>query len=297
VIVVLSEESFRDPTSVNGRELRIITETARLLGCRVVPLPPKDFVAGSPDNALAYLPSFGPAIPGVWAGYIPPLDWYTAIYNAARAKGVQLLNSPTQHQIAMEFDLAFPLLGDLTPESRTATSLDECLAVGHQIGFPLFVRGAVKSNKEQGWRACVAQNDAELTGIASALLGRAQRSRGKLVVRRLAKLRRIAEDPQGFPLGREYRVFVYQQAVLAHGFYWEEYEEPEKLSPSEARALEQLAIEASRRLQVPFVAVDIAQLESGQWTVIETNEAQFAGLSRIPILELWSKIKDIQIGA
>ena len=295
VITVLSEEAFRDPGSVNGRELHVVTETARLMGCRIVPLPPQDFVSGSPDDALTYLPSFDPPIAGVWVGYIPPLDWYSGIYNAAEAKGVQLVNSPAQHQLAMEFDRAFPLLGDLTPESRAASSVDECLAAGRQLGFPLFVRGAIKSNKERGWSACVAQDETELGAIASTLLEREQRSRGKVIVRRLVKLNRIAEDPQGFPLGREYRVFVHRQTILAVGFYWEEYEEPGKLTVAEAAAIRRLAIEANRRLGVPFVAIDIAQLENGDWTVIETNEAQFAGLSQVPVLELWSKIKDIQI--
>src|SRR5574341_444983 len=195
----------------------------------------------------------------------------------------------------MEFDRAFPLLGDWTPESWVASSLDECIAVGCQPGFPLFVRGAIKSNKDRGWSACVARDESELATIARALLNREQRSRGKVIVRRFVDLRRIAKDPQGFPVGWEYRVFVYQQTVFAYGFYWEEYEEPEKLTPAEAKTIQHLAIEANRRLQVPFVAVDIAQLENGEWTVIETNEAQFAGLSQVPVLELWSRIKDIRI--
>jgi hypothetical protein len=44
---------------------------------------------------------------------------------------------------------------------------------------------------------------------------------------------------------------------------------------------------------VPFIIVDVGQLDDGQWIVIEAGDAQFAGLSRIPVLELWGKIKDI----
>ena len=295
MIVVLSEESFRDPTSLNGRELHLVAETARLMGCRVVPLPPPEFVSGSADDALTYLPSFYPSVVGIWVGYIPPLDWYASVYDVARAKGVHLINSPAQHQVAMEFDRAFPLLGDLTPESRAVTSIDACLATGRQLGFPLFVRGAIKSNKEMGWSACVARDETELAEIARALLERERRSRGTVITRRLVKLRRIAEDPRGFPLGREYRVFVHRQSILACGFYWEEYNDTARLTAAEARSINQLALEASRRLGVPFIATDIAQLENGEWTVIETNEAQFAGLSRVPVLELWSKLKDIEI--
>jgi hypothetical protein len=38
--------------------------------------------------------------------------------------------------------------------------------------------------------------------------------------------------------------------------------------------------------------VDIGQLETGDWIVIEVGDAQFCGLSHVPVLELWSKIKD-----
>ncbi|MHC0064411.1 ATP-grasp domain-containing protein [Nostoc sp. UIC 10890] len=54
-----------------------------------------------------------------------------------------------------------------------------------------------------------------------------------------------------------------------------------------------MAILASERLGVPYIAIDIGQLESGEWIVIETADAQFAGLSHIPALELWNKLKDI----
>jgi len=39
--------------------------------------------------------------------------------------------------------------------------------------------------------------------------------------------------------------------------------------------------------------VDVGQLESGEWIVIEVGDGQFAGLSQVSVLELWSKLKDI----
>jgi hypothetical protein len=63
--------------------------------------------------------------------------------------------------------------------------------------------------------------------------------------------------PGGFPLSREYRVFLYGQDILAYSYYWDEY-------------------------------LDM-------WIIIEVADAQFAGLSQVNVLELWSKIKDITI--
>jgi hypothetical protein len=293
MLVVLSEASFTDRSSINGRELNAITDAARLFGCRVYPLPPNFDICETAENAFAYVPTFDTLQLGIWVGYIPTPERYTAIYEAALTRNIRLVNTPDQYQTAMEFDRFYPLLGDLTPKSRIVTTPEQVATAASELGFPLFVKGAVKSNKEQGWRACVAETMPELISIADDLFVREQRSRGRVILRTLARLRTIATDYQAFPLGREYRVFVYQNCVLAYGFYWDEYADSIKLIATEEQAIQTLAFEAARRVGTPFIAVDIGQLESGNWIVIEVGDGQFSGLSQVPVLELWSQLKDL----
>ena len=295
MIIVFSEAAFHPPTSLNARELHAVTEAARLFGCRVYPVPPDFETYGTAEDVLAYVPHFDKAVPGVWVGYIPSLERYTALYEAARARSIHLLNTPAQYQTAMEFDRFYPLLGQLTPASRVVHSIDDCATIGAELGFPVFVKGAVKSNKEQGWQACVADNEAALATLTQQLLARPARSRGRVIVRKLVMLRHAQQTPDGFPLGREYRVFVYQQRILAFGYYWDEHADPYPLLPADDDAIRGLAIEAARRVGVSFLAVDIGQLEPGEWSVIEVGDAQFSGLSHVPVLELWSKVKDITL--
>src|SRR5687767_858357 len=151
MIVVLSEDSFVDPNTINGRELRATAEAARMFGCRVYPIPPNFEECETAENALAYLPAFDPPVPGVIAGYIPAVDHYSAVYEGAAAKGVLLVNTPAQFQAAMEFDKFYPLLGDLTPESMVVSSVEELSNGEQRLPFPVFVKGAIKSNKDQGW--------------------------------------------------------------------------------------------------------------------------------------------------
>ena len=66
-----------------------------------------------------------------------------------------------------------------------------------------------------------------------------------------------------------------------------------KLSSRESKQVLELALLASQRLNIPYVAVDIGQLETGEWIVIEVSDAQFAGVSHIPYLELWNNLKEI----
>lgn len=46
---------------------------------------------------------------------------------------------------------------------------------------------------------------------------------------------------------------------------------------------EALAGRASERLGVPYVAVDVGQLEDGSWVVIECGDAQFCGYCRVDV--------------
>jgi hypothetical protein len=183
----------------------------------------------------------------------------------------------------------------LTPESVIVSSLDDLGIIEERLPFPMFVRGAVKSNKDQGWAACVAHDHAELAGIAERLMARAPRSRGKIIGRRLVKFRTVAVDRQSFPISREYRVFVHRDAMLAYGFYWDEYQDAVVPNAAEEHTIGTLSIEAARRLGTPFVAVDVGQLENGDWIVIEVSDGQFAGLSHIPINELWNKLASFSI--
>ncbi len=290
MIVVLSEAEFRDSSSINGRELERLTQTAQMLGCRVVPLPDDLNEYGQVDQIFDYVPDYAPAIPGVWIGYIPSPERYAQVYEAASRKGIRLVNAPLQYRRAMEFDQFYPIIHDLTPRSRIVSSLDDLADAALDIGYPVFVKGSIKSNKEQGWDACVAQDEAHLHRIAQDLFDRPGRSRGHVIVRELVKLRTIQTTYDPFPLGREYRVFLYDHQPIAHGFYWEEQTDEAILSPLEQRRMLELAVKTSRRLGVPFLSVDVGQLETDEWIIIEVGDAQFSGLSQVPALQLWNQL-------
>ena len=196
--------------------------------------------------------------------------------------------SPAQHQRALEGDRALVALDYLTPATVVVTSPTQCAAAAAQLGFPLFVKGVVKSHKEAGWAACVATSLPELQVLVEQTLARPAMTRGRVLVRQVVPLRHVVGALGDFPISREYRVFLAREQVLASGFYWEDYADAWRLSTTDQQALLELAREAGRRLRVPFLIADVAQVESGAWLVIEVGDAQFAGLSQVPPLRLWS---------
>lgn len=82
--------------------------------------------------------------------------------------------------------------------------------------------------------------------------------------------------------------------MLELGYYWDGEDDLSRLTPGEEDAIRAIAIEASRRLAVPFLAVDVGQTTDGDWIVIEVNDAQFAGHSQVSLLRLWHKIAEIE---
>jgi len=131
-MIILSETSDRPYPTPSARDTAALTEAARLVGCRVIHIPPTFDQCGSAAGALAHVAVQEGPTPAVWVGFIPSPDRYTAIYEAALAKRIRLLNDPDQFRLAMEFDRFYPLLGDLTPESAVVRDVDEGFAPPQQ---------------------------------------------------------------------------------------------------------------------------------------------------------------------
>ena len=292
-MIVFSEFSPQLTPSASTTDLRKATEAAKLTGCRIYHLPQDFDQCETAENALAYVPVQGQETPAVWIGYIPSPKRYAEIYAAALDKRIRLLNSPEQHLNAQEFDRTYPLLDGLTPASVIITSERDCDAAAAQLGLPVFVKGAVQSRKSRGWAACVAECVDELRLLYRHLLELDNRSRGRVVVRKLVKLRHSRTSAEGFPFGREYRVFLHGGEVLGWGYYWEGNDPLKVLTLDEEQAVLTLAAEAARRVGTPYIAVDIGQTEDGEWIVIETGDGQFSGVSQVPLLPLWSKLSQI----
>ena len=292
-MIVFSEFSPQLPPSASTADLRKATEAAKLTGCQVYHIPQDFEQCETAENALAYVPIQESKTSAVWIGYIPTPERYEAIYAAALAKGIRLLNSPEKHLDAQEFDRTYPRLAEITPASVIVTSVDQCAEAAEQLGLPVFVKGAVQSRKSRGWKACVAETEDELRLLCGHLLDLDNRSRGRVVVRMLVRLRHSRVSAEGFPLGREYRVFLLRGEVLGWGYYWEGEDPLKALAPGEEQAVLSLAAEAARRVGTPYIAVDIGQTENGEWIVIETGDAQFSGVSQVPLLQLWSRLAQI----
>jgi len=291
-MIVLSEAHGNHKPSASLRDLQTAEQAAKIQGCDVYSIPADFDICENAENALFHIPMQSEMKSAAWIGYIPSRDRYAGIYQAALQKNIRLLNAPDEHARALEFDKMYPLLEGITPKSVVVEKQDELSKSAETIGFPIFLKGSVQSRKSKGLRACFAENIEELEIAAKHLFELENRTRGKVILRQFRELRHVRRIGD-FPQGREFRVFLYRHEVLEYGYYWDEKDELSDLSSEEEREVLSLAIEASSRMNVPFLCVDVGQLADGSWIVIETGDPQFSGMSKISPLKLWKKLREI----
>lgn len=276
------------PFANEGDDIAASTRAAVAAGFELVSLPSALMYVDEVEPALAAVPARTRATPAVWIGTIPDEAMYRAVDAGLRARGIRLVNDPEAHLDVFEFDRAYPRLADLTARTVVISAVDQVADAVAEVGLPVFLKGALLSRKHSGWHACVATDVAQAETIAAALLRRNYLSRGRVLVRELLPLRRFTVPASEFPIGREYRVFLLRGSPLAFGYYWPFVGSWAALTPDESAAMLAVASVAARRLDTPLVAVDVGQLEDGQWRVIEVGDPQFSGLSFIDPRQLWS---------
>lgn len=212
-------------------------------------------------------------------GFSP--ERYRRLHDEARELNITLLNDPDQHANAEEVDRTVQLLEGLTARTEVVKNESEVEEALKRLPLPVFVRGAISSAKELGWKACVAESLGEAQTLVTRLLSLEAYSRGRALLREVLPLRRIEKLHEGFPLSREYRLFVLDADVLAMGPYWVKEDPFGALTERDEREIRALAHEVAKRTKVPWLAVDVGQLESGDWRVIETADPACSELAAV----------------
>jgi hypothetical protein len=292
-IIVFSEDSPKNAPTQASASLRACADAARLAGLRVFNIPSEDFAEfGGADAVLDYLSVSEEGALGVLVGYIATPERYNELRRAALSKGVLMPQTVPQMRRVMEFQCFYPYIQDLTAKSVVVTSDEDVSYAVEKIGFPCFVKGGIKSRKEQGWDACTATNIAELEERWSLFRTKAYSAQNKMIVREVLSLRHVRKTENGFPMGREYRCFFTCEHLLGYGYYWTGDDPLAQLSPSEEEAMLAVARTAARRLNVPLLVVDVGQLEDGRWVVIETGDPQFCGVTQINAFQFWNALRE-----
>lgn len=96
-------------------------------------------------------------------------------------------------------------------------------------------------------------------------------------------------DENTIPASFEFRTFWWKGECVGTGRYWLSAQQYDWTQKEKQDALS-IAGEAARRVNVPFLVVDVAQRIDGQWIVIECNDGHESGYAGVSPFALWKNI-------
>jgi len=222
----------------------------------------------------------------LYRGWIVKPPYYQEMSNASSGK---LVNSPDDYQWSFNFPKWYEVFTNHeTPKSITFTG-DEISSLGlvkvaelvsQQVGAkPLIIKDWLKSRKHEWFDACFIKDASDINESVRVMTNffelQGRDFYGGLVFREYLTLRKLGTHPQSkMPLPVEFRTFFLNQKPLVTTKYWNnDISYPVDVeSPPEAWLQD-----IGKKMQSPFVALDIAQSEDGKWWVIEVNDGGSAG--------------------
>lgn len=202
--------------------------------------------------------------------------------------GAKLINSYSEHRYVADISAYYPDIEAFTP--KTWFSMDEIEGDG-----PFVLKGSTNSRKGS-WRTKMFAKDRRTAAdvywelVNDPLI---QDSKQSVVIRQFVEFYKYFDGINGMPVTKEFRFFMYKKAVLSSGFYWQSYEDDMDEIPDSNEVpkefIDKVAEIVSKRIN--FYVIDVGQLKSGEWVVVELNDAQMAGLSCNDPNILYSNLK------
>ena len=244
-------------------------------------------------EVLRFLPRDGEGQTLVLRSWMLQVEDYARLETMLSQRGLSLLTSAQNYELAHHFPNSYSLLKDFTPRSKVVAreqfehigALDFAPIAAALLTFgdaPLIVKDFVKSQKHHWHEACFIPRASDLKSaekvVRRFLELQGERLVGGVVLREFLPLKSVGTHPKsGLPLTAEWRVFVFQGEPFLVAPYWE--------SGGYGALQPDLFFvrEVVGEIPCPFFSMDIAQTTGGAWTVIEIGDGQVSGL---PSLQL-----------
>lgn len=206
--------------------------------------------------------------------------------------GATLINTFRQHcYIADLWNWVGDLEG-LTP--RTWNRIEDV----PDDAYPVVLKGSENSRKFQWDTSMFARDRAAALDVYYRLQEDGLLQHQNIMVRQYVPLRKFMQGFRGLPIGNEWRVFACDGEILSWGYYWSNYWDDLTVKPVIADAALELVREVLRRVgrNARFLAIDVAEMASGGWTLIELNDGQMAGTSMNDLDTLYGRLSQVVRG-
>ena len=238
----------------------------------------EDVVDGHLDRLERALPP-GQGQPLLYRGFMLTEEEYDQLYDELVRLGYSPVTNPADYAEMHYLPNYYPAIEKLASPATWIwdTDLDEAWEAASSLGEPPYlVKDHVKSAKEDWSNSCFIPPGADREVFdrtcKSFIEFRGDRFERGLAFRRFLPLRKLGESDQGYPIHDEYRLFFWQGQLLMGEAYHELGGEQNDFSRFEL---------LGEKFGSPFFTADVAQLENGEWMIIEMGDG---GVSALPPL-------------
>lgn len=229
--------------------------------------------------------------PVVAVGRFGVTENYSDLYQQLAADGILLIHTPDQYALASELPRWYPALSDLTPRSMWFAQPPSVAEIEHSFTWPIFLKGSRQTSRHKAALSILHSPQEYLAAIAEYQRNPILHWQA-VVCRELIALRSVpAPLTDTIPPAFEFRTFWWRGECVGAGPYWAAIASYSWTKGEEQAALT-VAQEAAKRLSLPFLVVDVAQTQEGNWIVIEVNDGQESGYAGIAPIRIWQNIID-----
>ncbi|MBC7880678.1 MAG: ATP-grasp domain-containing protein [Anaerolineae bacterium] len=214
---------------------------------------------------------------------------YGFLYQKLEETGISLVHSPEQHLLASELPRWYPLLDGLTPKSLWFSEPPDVVFLEKTFGFPFFLKGSRQTSRHKAALSIIRSAEDYYRAVKIYQEDPILQWQD-LVCREFVQLRPVPSiATEKIPASFEFRSFWWRGHCVGAGQYWST---TYNWTKEEEKAALAVAQEAASCLNLPFVVIDIAQTITGEWIVIECNDAQESGYAAVSPFSLWQNLID-----
>lgn len=199
------------------------------------------------------------------------LPYYKELEDDLKNRKCSLINSYEQHKWIANFEW-YEVLKDYT--FQTWTDADFYLAPES----PYIVKGRTNSRKFKWDDSMYAPNKKAALMVANELMGDSLIGPQGVIYRQYIPLKTFEIGVNGLPITKEFRFFYYKSNLLEFGYYWCNAKNTNIKCPIRMIFYANEIAEVVSKY-CNFFVLDVAETETGKFTLIEINDGQMSGLS------------------
>ena len=220
--------------------------------------------------------------------HIGAVEDYAGIEDMLEQMGMKLLVHEAEHLRCSTIEGWYPALKERTPFTKIYDKLPPVEEILKDFSFPIFIKGNRQTNRHKKSQ-CIIEDKAAYESLRTEWSSDSILSWQRVAVRDYVPLKTIDSTsyPDMVPISYEFRFFYFEGKCMAYGPYWymgNHY----SLNERELAEVLKLTDWAAEKLAVAFPSIDVAKTASGEWIIIEVNDAQESGFVGANPITLWN---------